>query len=1101
MKPINLKFSGLNSFIKPQEIDFNKLTTGVFGIFGKTGSGKTTILDAIMLALYGQISKTTKATDFINSKCEETDVELIFQTGEAKKYFVHRRYKKKKSDATISYAWFGQIEGENKLTLAEGTRDVDAYIKEIVGLSYNEFSKCIALPQGEFAGFLQATAGERTEIISNIFSLQDFGDRLLDKVKAEYGQYETRKQVLEAQKAMLKDVKKEDIEETQKVIEQKQKEVDAFIKERETVELVYQEQQKVVELTEKKKKLVHYLEDLYKQKGLFFEKNRNLEKYKNASIIESEINSLERLTKETAALKEEVLKLSEQKVVALNNYNEFISMNEGFESHYQENLIRLTQKEALLISAVEDEMVIMSLKTTAQSLMEDIEEIKKKIEEKEKCVSLDEKELVSIKDDLDKKTKELELLEQDESLGLTLKEIQDIESEIIIYQTLENQVEKLLDKTKEDLSFYEQQYSYLIRNEKDISDKLAKENLKIADVLEDFSGVLMSLQEKQELLARLNNAKQEIEFIDSLILEKINKINKYKGRIDEIVSQVQGMNLGDREVGKNKEYNRLEVEKEVLYGLIDDGNNEILNLESAKNRLYQQFVDLTKNKEDELINLIENTKKSVLELLEFIDARGEERIDLINIEKQKIEFGTRILVNKENIQELLDLLFGLQRFRAEHELTIYNAREQLSQRKGVDANYNVSELIKQKETEIKELLYKQSELVMSFSNKQVEMQAEITKLQSVEEKLNNINAQIKEKEDSYYKVVLNNVGATTILKQTRDNIRDMSERKEYNKQKSDKLRVALETENQNFQTRSVLLDQKAKELSDMSFVINGKIFDLGFKDIDDAKSCFVSQGVIESLEKEVQGYNQSLLLTEKELETINEQLKDKYVDFEQFKKMEEDIKNLFSKISEEQVLLGTLLTVQKNQKEDYESLCKINKELPDVISKIDDAKELLSLLRGKALVEYIAEEYMVEITNNASKKLNMLLDGRYELEFKDGSFAVYDNFNDRKPRAVQTLSGGETFLVSLSLALAMSEIISLSSNKSMEFFFLDEGFGTLDSELVENVISALYKLESHNLKIGLISHVRELEEEIKNKIIVDSATETEGSSLRIINAI
>jgi len=196
-------------------------------------------------------------------------------------------------------------------------------------------------------------------------------------------------------------------------------------------------------------------------------------------------------------------------------------------------------------------------------------------------------------------------------------------------------------------------------------------------------------------------------------------------------------------------------------------------------------------------------------------------------------------------------------------------------------------------------------------------------------------------------------------------------------------------------------------------------------------------------------------------------------------------------------LIGTIINSLTSMKEDYEKLKRIEKELPTIIKELDDAKELLNLLRGKALVEFIAEEYMEGITKNASEKLNMLMGGRYELAFINQEFVVFDNFNDHIQRVVKTLSGGETFLVSLALALAISETISFSSNKNMEFFFLDEGFGTLDEELVESVISALYKLESHNLNIGLISHVKELEEEIKNKIIVSKATDSEGSSLRI----
>lgn len=97
---------------------------------------------------------------------------------------------------------------------------------------------------------------------------------------------------------------------------------------------------------------------------------------------------------------------------------------------------------------------------------------------------------------------------------------------------------------------------------------------------------------------------------------------------------------------------------------------------------------------------------------------------------------------------------------------------------------------------------------------------------------------------------------------------------------------------------------------------------------------------------------------------------------------------------------------------------------------------------------------------------------------------------------MNTLSGGETFLVSLSLALALSQTIC-ASLKSIEFFFLDEGFGTLDGALVDTVMNALEKLKSSHFTIGVISHVEELKHRIDSKITVNKATESHGSTVQI----
>ena len=97
MRPIKLTVKGLNSFIEEQSVDFEKLTDrGLFGIFGPTGSGKSTILDGITLALYGDVSR--KSSNYINTNCEKANVSFEFQISgaEIKRYIVTREFKREK---------------------------------------------------------------------------------------------------------------------------------------------------------------------------------------------------------------------------------------------------------------------------------------------------------------------------------------------------------------------------------------------------------------------------------------------------------------------------------------------------------------------------------------------------------------------------------------------------------------------------------------------------------------------------------------------------------------------------------------------------------------------------------------------------------------------------------------------------------------------------------------------------------------------------------------------------------------------------------------------------------------------------------------------
>ena len=175
----------------------------------------------------------------------------------------------------------------------------------------------------------------------------------------------------------------------------------------------------------------------------------------------------------------------------------------------------------------------------------------------------------------------------------------------------------------------------------------------------------------------------------------------------------------------------------------------------------------------------------------------------------------------------------------------------------------------------------------------------------------------------------------------------------------------------------------------------------------------------------------------------------------------------------------------------------LQQQLQEIGKRKQVCDELRQLVKNNKFLEFIASEYLQEICGQASRTLLSLTSGRYFLRYEE-KFMVGDNLDGGNLRAVKTLSGGETFLVSLSLALSLSATICAQALRPIEFFFLDEGFGTLDGKLVETVMDVLGKL-GKEFTVGLISHVEELKHRIDNKLLVTGASETHGSSVRVVS--
>jgi exonuclease SbcC len=162
-------------------------------------------------------------------------------------------------------------------------------------------------------------------------------------------------------------------------------------------------------------------------------------------------------------------------------------------------------------------------------------------------------------------------------------------------------------------------------------------------------------------------------------------------------------------------------------------------------------------------------------------------------------------------------------------------------------------------------------------------------------------------------------------------------------------------------------------------------------------------------------------------------------------------------------------------------------------------KTLADHLKANELVAWVQEEALRRLAEEGSRHLSGLSQQRYSLRLGSGEaaeaaradqdFFVVDRWNGDSVRSVRTLSGGETFLASLSLALALAEsLASLSSGDrardALESLFLDEGFGTLDADTLDTVVSALDALHGGQRMVGIVTHVRELAERLPARLEV-----------------
>ncbi|MFZ3130637.1 MAG: AAA family ATPase, partial [Desulfosporosinus sp.] len=221
MRPILLKIAGLNSFREVQEIDFSKLCeTGVFGIFGSTGSGKSTILDAITLALYGTVERAANNTQGILNHAEkQLTVEYDFSLAAGSKRITYRaeRAYRRSGERTVkaSACRLVEIVEGVETVLASKADEMTRKMEDILGLGVEDFTRAVVLPQGKFAEFLTIKPKERRQMLERLFSLEAYGRELSARLTEQLGSAEFNLNGVEQRQQGLGDASAERVKEAE----------------------------------------------------------------------------------------------------------------------------------------------------------------------------------------------------------------------------------------------------------------------------------------------------------------------------------------------------------------------------------------------------------------------------------------------------------------------------------------------------------------------------------------------------------------------------------------------------------------------------------------------------------------------------------------------------------------------------------------------------------------------------------------------------------------------------------------------------------------------------------------------------------------------
>ncbi|HVI42906.1 MAG TPA: SMC family ATPase [Anaerovoracaceae bacterium] len=1046
MKPLNVVMSAFGPYANRTELSFEQFDgQGLFLITGDTGAGKTTIFDAIAFALFGEASGSTRTIDTLRSDFADprtkTYVELVF-LHKGKQYSITRnpRYERPKKNGE----GFTPENADATLNLPNGDviagyKDATVKIVDLLGITYRQFKQIAMIAQGEFLQLLLADSKERGDIFRRVFNteLYQTAQRLLKD-----GEREAKRRCENNEHSILQymaGIACPDDEQNQ-TLTAKINEANIY-NAADVLSLLQILIIRDLEQREESKRQSSKLE-----KGIATQ----ITLITQAQYVNKAFADLESAKQKQKELVDRADEISEQKE-KLSNAEKALHIILPIETNY----LREKQSEQELIQSIEklDSAVSTQTQEVCTLHITYLAEQQKEPEREKLSASIDHL------------TKAIPQYDAVERLAW---DMQQLSTE---HGALMEEIEKL-----------QQQKSTLL-SQKNIT----------CEELEQLEDVELRLSACEQEAEQLEKTKADILCLQATIQQILTLQDEYCQLQEQFISAGRAFNK------VNAEHIQMESaffreQAGILAAALLDGDPcpvcgsiahphkavlsqgapseaELQQLKQENDRCRQNMQrasERTAAKDAEIKSAKEFLLQSAKEC--FLEAIVPNTLEHIS-ELANNELGACKLKKKENseVQQQIQKQVSRKRQCKEQLNTLEQSlkeNEEMAIQKEQQKNLLASELA----SKTGELTTLRSSLEYPTRKKAQE------NLGTWRERLTLLKQSLQKSEEEYHALQNKLEGNRTLLEDQRVRLSTVSQKKEQV--------LAVYTE---------------------------KLISCDFPDEEAYHNALKTEQEIESLKLTIEHYQDSIRSIKQELlrlskETENQKLQD-IENLESAKQKLEAEKLRIDESAQDVITrLGTNNPIAVALQKAINDLQSFQGEYLLISNLSKTANGELSGRQKLAFEQYVQASYFNQILTEANKRLKLMSNSRFELFRREEAIDyrsqtgleidVLDHYTGRL-RSVKSLSGGESFKASLALALGLSDVIqSYAGGVEVDTLFVDEGFGALDAESLEQSIQTLIGLTSGNRLVGIISHVSELKERIDRQIVIQKSSS--GSMIKVI---